>query len=264
LQLPQCLFCFCLSVYLQEKVDISVYFKYEITEEEVLDFRRKVVAIPEVKEVDYVSQEQALQDFIARHQNDTTLIESVQEVGINPFLASLNIRAWEPSQYGRVSEFLQNPQLEGLIEKVDYFERKAVIDKISAFTAGAGRFGILLFAVSIILAILVTFNTIRLSIYDQKEEVKIQRLVGAPNWYIRGPFIVQAALAGIVAAVITIFVFSIGFWILAPKVNSYIPELDLFALFRANLVQLIVIEVVVGMALGIFSSTIAIRKYLKV
>ena len=249
---------------IQDKVDISVYFKQDVTEDEVLDFRKKVIAIPEVKEADYVSQDQALQDFVAKHQNDPTILESVQAVGVNPFLASLNIKANDPNQYSQLSSFLENPQLQGIIQKVDYFERKTVIDKVAAITSTAGKLGLLLFGVSIVLATLVSFNTIRLSIYDQKEEIKIQRLVGAPNWYIRGPFMVQAAIGGIVAVMLAVLLFSIAVWFLAPKLTTYIPELDLTNLFRVNFLEMVAIQLVVGIGLAIFSSTVAIRRYLQV
>jgi len=107
----------------QEKIDISVYFKEEADEDDILGIGKEISKFSEVKAVEYVSPEQALVEFIARHEKDPLLIEAVEEVGRNPFLASLSIKAWDPSKYGVVSNFLQTADFQDLIEKIDYFER---------------------------------------------------------------------------------------------------------------------------------------------
>lgn len=249
---------------IQEKVDISVYFKEGIPEEDVLSVKKEIAKIPEVKEIEYISQEQALQSFVERHKDDFTLMESVREVGINPFLASLNIRAWDTNQYGRVSNFLEASEFGNIIEKVDFYERKSVIEKISSLTSAVNRFGIVFSIILIIVAILVTFNTIRLSIYHLKQEIKVQKLVGASNLYIRGPFLVQGAISGFLASLICLLVFTILTWFLSPRLVSFFPELRLFSLFVNNFWNIFLLQLVTGIGLGIFSSTIAIRKHLKV
>ncbi len=249
---------------IQEKVDISVYFKEGIPEEDVLSVKKEIAKIPEVKEIEYISQEQALQSFVERHKDDFTLMESVREVGINPFLASLNIRAWDTNQYGRVSSLLGGSEFGNIIEKVDFYERKSVIEKISSLTSAVSRFGIVFSIILIIVAILVTFNTIRLSIYHLKQEIKVQKLVGASNLYIRGPFLVQGAISGFLASLICLLVFTILTWFLSPRLVSFFPELRLFSLFVNNFWNIFLLQLVTGIGLGVFSSTIAIRKHLKV
>lgn len=249
---------------IQEKVDISIYFKEGIAEQTVLGVQREIAQISEVKEIEYVSQDQALQDFVERHKEDFILMESVREVGVNPFLASLNIRAWEANQYGAVSDFLEEANFGPIIEKIDFYERKAVIDKVSSFTSAIGNFGIILSVILIIVAILVTFNTIRLSIYNSRKEIKIQRLVGASNLYIRGPFLVQGAISGILASLICFLIFTVILWFLSPKISSFFPELNLFTLFKLNFWSIITLQLTTGIGAGMVSSVIAIRKYLKV
>lgn len=249
---------------IQEKIDISVYFKEEIAEKEILDIKKEIAKFPEVKEIEYISQGQALESFVERHEEEPVLIESVEEVGRNPFLASLNIKAWEPNQYGAVSNFLEKADFKSLIEKVDYHERKSVIERISSLSSVATRTGIFISIVLIIVAVLVAFNTIRLSIYNSKEEIKIQRLVGASSWSIRGPFLVQGAISGILATLICFSIFSLACWLLSPKIEVIFPGFSLFELFVGNFQVLLLIQSVVGIGLGMTSSTIAIRKYLKV
>lgn len=248
---------------IEEKVDISIYFREGTTEETVLEVQKEIAQISEIKEIEYVSQDQALQDFVGRHKEDFILMESVREVGVNPFLASLNIRAWEAEQYGAVSDFLENSDFGPIIEKIDFYERKAVIDKISSFTSALGNLGLILSIALLIVAILVTFNTIRLSIYNSRKEIKIQRLVGASNWYIRGPFLVQGAISGVLASLICLLVFTLILWFLSPAISSFFPGLNLFHLFRLNFWSIVFLQLITGMGAGMISSIIAIRKYLK-
>jgi len=116
----------------------------------------------------------------------------------------------------------------------------------------------------VIAAILVAFNTIKLAIYNSREEIKIQRLVGASNWFIRGPFLIQGTIAGIFAALIGLAVFSLVCWLLSPKIEFFFPGLNLFGIFTNNLGLIFLIQLATGLGLGIISSTIAIRKYLRV
>ena len=184
---------------LKEKTDISIYLKTESKEEEILGFKDEISKIPEVKNVEYISREAAYEEFIQRHKDNPLLMESLVEVG-NPFLASLNIIAGDTINYEKLINFLENSSFQNLIEKVDYHQRKPIIEMIFSITSNINRIGIVISLILAVISILVAFNTIRLAIYAQKEEIKIQRLVGASNWFIRGPFIIQGAISGIFAA----------------------------------------------------------------
>jgi len=249
---------------LQGKVDISVYFKYETSEEDILELEKDVVEIPEVKDVEYVSQEEAFQAFTKRHQDNPVLMESLEEVGVNPFLASLNIKAFKASQYESIVLFLENPDFENIIEKVDYYQRKPVIERVFSLTSNLNTSGIIFSVILAIVAILVAFNTIRLAIYNSREEIKIQRLVGASNWFIRGPFLVQGAIIGFFSALLSLLILAFITWILSPKVETLFYGLNLFNFFTSNFWLIFLIQLFIGIGLGIVSSVIAIRRYLKV
>jgi cell division transport system permease protein len=249
---------------IQEKADISVYFKNSTLEEEILNLEKELTKIPEVKSIKYVSKEEALEEFIKRHKDNPVLIESLEEVGGNPFLAVLNIKAFEASQYQAVVNFLEGPGFENLIEKVDYYQRKPIIERIFSLTVGIKKAGWIISVVLAIIAVLVTFNTIRLAILNQKEEIKIQRLVGASNWFIRGPFLVQGMISGFFAALISLLIFSFICWFISPKIEFLFSDLNIWKFFTGNFFTIILIQLSTGILLGIISSTIAIRRYLKV
>ena len=192
---------------------------------------------------------------------------SLAEVGGNPFLASLKIKASEASQYQAISNFLDqtlSPTYKDLIEKVEYYQRKPVIEKIFSITSVISRVGVGFSIILAILAILIAFNTIRLAIYNSQEEIKIQRLVGASNWFIRGPFLVQGAISGFFAALICLLIFALICAIFSSKLEVLFPGLNLWTNFTSNFWILLLIQLAVGIGLGVISSTIAIRKYLRI
>jgi len=249
---------------LQNKVDISVYFKYETAEGDILKVKEEITGIPEVKEVAYVSKEEALKNFTEKHQDNQVLMDSLSEVGANPFLASLDIKAFQANQYEAVAKFLDDPTFNSLIEKVNYYETKPVIERIFSLTSNFNKAGIVFSIILAIVAILVAFNTIRLAIYNSREEIKIQRLVGASNQFIRGPFLVQGAICGFSAAMICLLLFFLLMWGFNSRVEYLFPGLSLFQIFTGNFWWILLIQIMTGVGLGMLSSLIAVRRYLKV
>jgi len=247
----------------QEKADISLYFKKESEEEEILELKDEIFKMPEIKNVEFISQEEAFERFVQRHKDNPLLMESLTEVG-NPFLASLNIMAGELFHYEKLVNFLENSPFQNLIEKIDYYQRKPMIERIFSITSNINKIGIVAIIVLVILASLVAFNTIRLAIYSQREEIKIQRLVGASNWFIRGPFLVQGIISGFLATLITILIFFPLCYFLSPKIELLFPGLSIFNFLIENFWKLLLIQFFTGISLGMFSSLFAIRRYLEV
>lgn len=248
----------------EKKVDVSVYLKEDVNTDQIMNLKSELSRIPEVKEINYVSKEEALETFIEIHKHDPVLIESLTEVGYNPFLASLNIKAWEASQYEQVTNFLQGDSFQSLIDKVDYYQRKPVIEKVFALANGVNKIGLFLSIVFGIIAVLISFNTVRIAIHGSKEEISIMRLVGASNWFVRGPFLVQGIIVGFIAALITLLIALIFSYFFSPKIISLAPEINLWEIFIGNLVILFLIQLATGVGLGIISSCLAVRKYLKI
>ena len=248
----------------EKKVDVSVYFKEDVLEDDIVQVKAEVAKITEVREVKYVSKEDAFNIFLERHKDDPVLIESLTEVGYNPFLASLNIKAKEISQYEEITVFLETGPFKDLIDEVDYHQRKPVIDKVYALTSGINRIGILFSLVFGLIAVLVAFNTIRIAIHNSSEEISIMRLVGASNWFIRGPFLVQGIIVGLISTVIALLIAFGVSWGINSKINVLIPNISTFSIFLNNVLGLFLIQLCAGIGLGIISSLIAVRKYLKI
>ncbi len=249
---------------LQEKIDVSVYFKLEASEEDILVVKSQLEKLDEVENVEYVSREEALARFKEKHQDNPYLIQGLQELGENPLEASLNIKAREASQYEVISEFLEGIYYSNIVDKVDYRQNKEVITKLSSLIADIKIVGLSLSGILILIVILVTFNAIRLAIYSSREEIKIMKLVGANNWFIRGPFIVEGVLYGIISSLMTLVILYPIFYFVSPKLSGFLPIEDLFVYFQANFWAFLILLLGIGIVLGTVSSFLAIRKYLKV
>jgi cell division transport system permease protein len=246
---------------LKEKADVSVYFKEDTPEEEILKIKEEISKNPEFK-VDFVSKEEALKEFERRHKENPILMEALKEIGENPFLASLSIKTKEPGKYEELLSFLK--EKEEIIEKIDYSERKPLIERIFSLSRNLEKGGILISLILVLISVFVVFNTTRLSINNFKEEISIQKLVGASNWFIRGPFLVQGLFAGILSALFSLLTVFLTSYFLSPKLSVLFEGLNLFGIFSSNLGILILIQFFAGIFLGTIPTIIAIRRFLKI
>jgi cell division transport system permease protein len=245
---------------IEEKADFSVYFKTEIPEEEILKMKDGLLKFQEVEKVKYVSREEALLAFKERHKENPTLMEALREVG-NPFLASLNIRLRDPNEFEKISDFFKRK--EEMVEKIDFFQRKPLIEKIFSLSTYFKKTMTVLILIFLFVSFLVVFATLHLSISNYREEIFTQRLVGASNFTISFPFLFQGIVAGIIAAIISTILINVVFFFLSPKLEILFPEIKVYDLLRENLILLFFYQALLGSSWGFLSSFLATKKYLK-
>lgn len=248
---------------LEKKVDVSVYFKPDVNDEKILEVQERLKKFPEVEEVEFVSKEMALQRFKETHKDNKLLMESLQEVESNPLPASLNIRANTSESYAKLANFLEKGEFKDLIEKVNWKENKTIIEKLFSIAWAIKVGGILGSSILIFVAVVVTFNTIRLAIFSKREEIETMKLVGATNRFVRGPFIVEGILIGIIAGFLSFMLFLLIDSLL-PQSLGFFGELGVLTFFENNFLFLILVQLCGGAFLGAFSSFLATQKYLKV
>jgi cell division transport system permease protein len=247
---------------IQEKIDISVYFKSNAAEDSILNIKRSLEELAEVKDVEYISREQALSDFKAKHAGEETVSQTLDELDENPLLASLNIKAKDPRQYDTIAQYLETANLKDVIEKVNYAQNQIVIDRLIALIDTFRKTGITLTVFLAFLAVMVTFTTIRLAIFSASDQLSIMRLVGASNSFIRGPYVVEGVFYGIIAGIVSFLIFIPIMNFASPYVVSFIPEVNLQSYFTSNFISLLGYQLLFCIGLGIVSGTIAIRRYL--
>jgi cell division transport system permease protein len=249
---------------LEEKISLLVYFRKEVPEEEILTIKRELVIIPAIREVEYVSEQEALEVFTQRHRENPIIMESLAMIGFNPLMAHLNIKTKTPDQYEKVADFLEKAPFAGLIDRINFLQVEPVIKNVQQISVGLTNLGVILSLIFVLIAILVTFNTTKLAILNLEKEIGIMRLVGASNWFIRGPLIIQGVISGVLATIISLAIFALLLFFLSPRIEIFLPGLNLFGFFAASFFQIVLTQLAIGVGLGIVSSAIAIRKYLAV
>ncbi len=249
---------------LEEKVDVSVYFKNEASEEEIVKIKNDLEALSTVKKVEYVSRGQALDEFKAKHAGDTLIQDSLAELGDNPLQASLNVKAKDSSQYASIASFIEGNKFRSLVDKINFYENEQVIKRVLAISGGLRNWGFLVTMALALIAVLVTFNTVRLTIYSQIQEIEIMRLVGGSNWHIKAPYLVEGGLYGALAAGIVAVTFYPVAYFISPKVEALMPGVSLISYFVSNIFQFVPLIFFMGILLGVTSSFVAIRRFLKI
>ena len=254
---------------IKDKVDVKVYFVTNAQEEDILEFKKSLETLPEVAFVEYMSKEKALEQFKTRHKDDQLTLQALEELGENPLGANLNIKAKEISQYEGIVEFLKNKSAlsatDGIpiIDDVNPFKNKNAIDKLTKIIDSSEILGFIITAIFVIASIIITFSTIKLAIYTARDEISVMKLVGASNSYIRGPFVFEGIMYGIVSAIITLILFyPLTIW-LGPITKDFFGGMNLFDYYINTFSKIFLIIFSTGILLGAISSYLAVRKYLK-
>lgn len=249
---------------LEGKVDISAYFKTDVSDEQILKVMSDLKARGDVVSVDYISRDQALADFKERHAQDTLIQESLAQLDDNPLAASLNIKTKNSAQYASIAEFLEKSKFRESIDKISFYENQSVIERIDGFSRSIRSWGLTATLMLALIAVLVTFNTVRLTIYNQKQEIEIMRLVGASNWHIRGPYLAEGGFYGLFASITAMAVFYPLVYLVSDRVSNFLESVDLLAYFTRGMGEVILMTAGLGILLGVASSFVAIRRHLKV
>lgn len=251
---------------LESQVDINVYFVPSASIEEIDSIRNSVAALAEVSDISYTSREEALAQYKEDNKDNEIALQALEELSENPLGANLAIQANETGQYASVAQFLlEQQQAAGnnpVIETVNYQDNASAIDTLTAFIDVTERVSRIVTMVLLGAALLITFNTIRLGIYTSREEIAIMRLVGASNTFIRGPFMLQGMLYGLLAGFVTLAVFyPILLW-LSPGAESMFG-ISLLGYYLSNFRYICLVIVGLGVGLGFFSSLFAVSRYLR-
>lgn len=255
---------------INDKLDISVYLKDGITDKQRDDLMAELRRLPNVKRVGYVSKDEALQRYRSDNANRQSLLQAVSEAG-NPLPAKISVDPIDPSQLQEVKDFLDLPENKELLDPqagTSYSgERKLAIDKISHATSVLQRIGVAAVLLFAVISVLIIFNTIQMAIFNRRDELTIMRLLGATTWYIRGPFVVESVMYGVIAAVVSVgFIYGVFVTASSALQATSLGLLDIAyssQYFRDNFFMLLTAQLFVGIVIGALSSTVATRRYLK-
>ena len=251
-----------------DRIDVSVFLKDSVDQDQRQELIADLKKVENVESVDYISKEEALKRYRAQNVDNPELLAAISEVD-NPLSQELLIQPIDPNNMQPIKDYLDQPDIAALQSDPTSYsgDRKEAIDKIARatrFFEQAGIVGIVIFA---LISALIIFNTIRMAIFNRRDELVIMRLLGASTWYIRGPFVVETILYGVVAAGFSIIVCAALFAVASSTLQaSSLGLLDIKysgEYFKDNLFLILSLQLLAGIIIGAASSAIATRRYLK-
>ncbi|HBP00885.1 MAG TPA: hypothetical protein DD454_01555, partial [Candidatus Moranbacteria bacterium] len=248
----------------QNRVNISVYFKSAVEESRILEVKSKLEEYDEIKYVKYISKDQALEELVSYSTKNETIKKALDEVEENPLNSLLVIGAKSPDQYARITEAVNSSFFSEDVSNINFYDNEENIRRISNVILMTKKAGLIFGAIFVLIGILITFNTIKLTIYSHKQEFEVMRLVGASNLYIRMPFIFEGIFYGLVSGLIVVVLLFGASYLISPLTDGNIPQGNALKVFWGHIWIILGGVFGAGILLGMVSSFIAIRRYLKV
>ncbi len=252
----------------KSKVDIVAFLVDGALEKDVNDLMTSIEQSGQAKSVKLISKDEALARYQEENKENPQALETLEIAGNNPFPASLEIQTFDPEKIDNINSILESDLAKKIIDPSKTQSKKnETAKKIIRASSSALKYGIMVSIIFITISILIIFNTVRMAIFSRRDEIEIMKLVGSTNGFVRGPFLVEGMLYGVIAAFICMMVilfFStnindsvLGFLGLASS-DSLIKEL-----LTSRLLFLGFLELVFGVSVGVISSSLATSRYLK-
>lgn len=270
---------------IKERLDISVYFYENASEVQIKDLQYSLANRSDVRQVKYISKEDALAAWQARTINSK--VKNLINKDENPLPRSLQIKSTSPEHLEAIAKTLSADTYKPIVRQVSYQETKETVDKLISLTGFIRRMGWVLTVFLLMISLVVILNTIRLAIYTRRDEIEVMRLVGANNVFIRLPFSIEALLYGVIGSFLAYLLVVMLMTYFGPRVAAYFSDLaaassnNYFYLIRPyfdavrvgggsnffasffSLWQLGVLQLIIGLVFSISCSMLALRRYLR-
>ncbi|HUY84960.1 MAG TPA: permease-like cell division protein FtsX, partial [Candidatus Dormibacteraeota bacterium] len=242
-----------------DKIDISVFLKDSDTPAQTQQLLAQLKKLPNVKSVTYLDKAAALRAYEKQNAGNAQLLTAVSET-TNPLPATILIKPLDLNKIQDIKDFLTKPGVATLQSDQPSYsgDRKQAIDKITHATDILRKIGVITVAVFALICALIIFNTIQMAIFNRRSEITIMRLLGASTWYIRGPFIVESSIYGILSAVFSVLIINAAFLAASGALQaSSLGLLDInyaSQYFGSHFIILLTMQLMLGIVLGAASS----------
>lgn len=251
---------------IEQKVDVSVFFEPDVSESQALEVQTALLSLDSVRDVTYVSPTEALERFRRKHAENPEIIASLEELDDNPLGPSLAVRASQAEQYGAIIDFLNDSEYAELIENKNFQDHELLVGRIMALTDRVIMIGYAATLLFLFIAIIIVFNTIRIAIYSHRDEIKIMKSVGASNWFIKGPFLVEGMLYAVLGLGFSLAAFYPLLSAAQPYLQGFFMDMqfDGISYFNQNFFTIFGAELAMAVVITLVSSLVAMRRYLRV
>lgn len=250
---------------IKDQIDVSIYFRPEVTDENITEIRTFVESFPEVTGIEYKKPDEVMAEFQEVHKENPEILSSLTELGQNPFGPIMVVKTREPGDYEKVITAISIPEYETIIEAKTFGDTQKAIERVDVITKNVEKFVLALSALFALIAFFVIFNTIRVAIYTQRIEIGIKKLVGATNWFIRGPFVIESLFFTVVSVALS----GVVVYFITRTIDPYITVIFgvsgfLTNYFASHILLLAGIQFGAVLLLTILTSGLAMRRYLRV
>lgn len=248
-----------------DQIDVSIYFTPTATDEQIAEVKKYISAFPEVTEVIRYSRAEVLAQFQSQYENNPAIVASLQELGDNPLGSTLVVKTRSAKDYQKIITALAVPEYEEIVVAKTFTDTEKAIDRIHIITTQVERFSVILTALFAVIAFLIIFNTIRVAIYTQRMEISIKKLVGATNWFIRGPYFIESLIFTLLSVALTVLLVFFAARFLDPYVAVVFGRSAILTnYFVSHILWLFGIQFGAVLLLTLFSSALAMRRHLRV
>ena len=251
----------------QSKVDVSIFFKPVATSEQILLIKNDLESLEFVRQVTYISKSEALENLRQRYNDRPLILDSLKELDNNPLGDTLVVGTYETVDYQKVVDTLNlTPEYAPLVEKHSFTDNEFVIDRLQTLADQVTKAGWGITFFFALVAVLVIVNTIRIAIYTHRSEIGIMKLVGATNWFVRGPFVLETIMYVGLAIAITMALSYVVTIFAEPYVNGFLGPgvFSVTQYLNSNLVKIFGLELLGMLFVAGLSSALALNRYLKV
>lgn len=257
---------------MKDKIDITIYFKPNTSQQVLDDLKARISKDPNIKSVEASTSEQEYDKFMAENKSSDDILNIMDKdmttMMIDKMQSTMRIKVYNVDDLGSIKQIVETDELfKANTDKnkaPTYDVNRAEIGTITSWARIARTGGIVLAAVFLVISVLIIFSTIRMAIFSRREEIYMMKLVGADKGFIRGPFLVEAEICGMIAGVVAGTVSYFGFKFLSPKLASYgIDVSQINNILESNqLILVFLVFILVGVLIGRISARLAVHKYL--
>ncbi len=250
---------------IKEKIDVNLYLKPGASEDKILALKTKINNLNEVKNVEYISNADALKNFKEKHQDNPEILEALRELNINPLTPTLVIKPENLDVFDNLINRL-NALDADIIESRNFTNYKALLDKINNITSKVTEAGIFLSAIFVMITILVIYNSVRVAIYTHRRQITIMKLVGASNCFIQMPYLISSLIYTFFGVGAIMLIFYPFLTLLQPYLETFFVgyNINLITFFYGNIFTIFGIQFLAAALINMFASLIAVRKYSRV
>lgn len=253
---------------ISDKVEMSIYVKNDTTPDNVTSVTNDLKKLSSVRSVSYLSPDAARSDFADKNADSAGTLNALNEA-INKFPGTIRIKLVDINDTSQLDEFVKTNQ--NLKQYIDEDRppsfagsRRTAIENIGRTVVFADRAGLAASVLFVGISSLIVFNTIRMAIFNRKEEIQMMKLIGAERNFIRGPFIVEAVVYGFIAAILATGLGVLALVSAREKLLSYQVAIQPTIDFVVMYIGFIVLGMILlGAVIGVISSLLATRRYLK-